>query len=79
MCWCLSASSVTHKYSEEVLNVVKSGVVAALAGLLFGGMPAARHARHRYIQVSQAELYTSRVDAVVSDRLKVTPPTIVHV
>lgn len=79
MCSCLSASSVTQKYPEEVLNVVKSGAVAALAGLLYGGLPAARHARRRYIQVSQAELYTSRVDAVVSDGLNVTPPTLAHV
>lgn len=46
--------------------MMKSGVTAALAGLLYGGLPAARHARQRYIQVSQAELYTSRVEAVVS-------------
>lgn len=64
---CLSAYSVTQKYPEEAVNVLKSGVAAALAGLLYGGLPAARHARQRYIQVSQAELYTSRVDAVVSE------------
>ncbi|CAG00979.1 unnamed protein product [Tetraodon nigroviridis] len=58
---------VTQKYPEEAVNVLKSGVAAALAGLLYGGLPAARHARQRYIQVSQAELYTSRVDAVVSE------------
>uniref|UniRef100_H3CYA5 Complex I assembly factor TIMMDC1, mitochondrial n=1 Tax=Tetraodon nigroviridis TaxID=99883 RepID=H3CYA5_TETNG len=57
---------VTQKYPEEAVNVLKSGVAAALAGLLYGGLPAARHARQRYIQVSQAELYTSRVDAVRS-------------
>lgn len=64
------AYSVTHKYPEELINIVKSGIVAAFAGLLYGGLPAARHARQRYIQVSQAELYTSRVDAVVSGALK---------
>lgn len=46
--------------------MVKSGVVAALAGLIYGGLPAARLARQRYIQASQAEIYTSRVDAVRS-------------
>ncbi|KAK5847676.1 hypothetical protein PBY51_016784 [Eleginops maclovinus] len=53
-------------YPEELTNVIKSGVVGALAGLLYGGLPAARHARQSYIQVSQAELYSSRVDAVRS-------------
>lgn len=56
----------TQKYPEELTNVIKSGAVAAIAGLFYGGLPAARHARKRYIQVSQAELYTSRVDAVRS-------------
>ncbi|KAK2856773.1 hypothetical protein Q5P01_005508 [Channa striata] len=57
---------VTQRYPEELTNVIKSGVVAALAGMLYGGLPAARHARQRYIQISQAEIYTSRVDAVRS-------------
>ncbi|XP_023251148.1 complex I assembly factor TIMMDC1, mitochondrial [Seriola lalandi dorsalis] len=57
---------VTQRYPEELTNVVKSGVVAALAGLIYGGLPAARHARQRYIQVSQAEIYSSRVEAVRS-------------
>lgn len=59
--------SVTQRYPEELTNVIKSGVVAALAGLLYGGLPAARHARQRYIQLSQAEIYSSRVEAVVSE------------
>lgn len=57
---------VTNRYPEELTSVIKSGVVAALAGLIYGGLPAARHARERYIQNSQAEIYTSRVDAVRS-------------
>ncbi|KAG8004596.1 Complex I assembly factor TIMMDC1 [Nibea albiflora] len=56
----------TQSYPEELTNVIKSGVVAALAGLLYGGLPAARHARQSYIQASKAEIYTSRVDAVRS-------------
>ncbi|KAM7365444.1 hypothetical protein PAMP_016369 [Pampus punctatissimus] len=62
----LFESDATHKYPEELTNVIKSGVFAALAGLIYGGLPAARHAKKRYIQVSQAEIYTSRVDAVRS-------------
>nr|XP_046238020.1 complex I assembly factor TIMMDC1, mitochondrial [Scatophagus argus]XP_046238021.1 complex I assembly factor TIMMDC1, mitochondrial [Scatophagus argus]XP_046238022.1 complex I assembly factor TIMMDC1, mitochondrial [Scatophagus argus]XP_046238023.1 complex I assembly factor TIMMDC1, mitochondrial [Scatophagus argus]XP_046238024.1 complex I assembly factor TIMMDC1, mitochondrial [Scatophagus argus]XP_046238026.1 complex I assembly factor TIMMDC1, mitochondrial [Scatophagus argus] len=57
---------VTQRYPEELTNVIKSGLVAALAGLLYGGLPAARHARQRYIRTSQAEIYTSQVDAVRS-------------
>uniref|UniRef100_A0A3B4GN19 Complex I assembly factor TIMMDC1, mitochondrial n=1 Tax=Pundamilia nyererei TaxID=303518 RepID=A0A3B4GN19_9CICH len=57
---------VTQKYPEEITNVVNSSALGALAGFVYGGLPAARHARERYIQVSQAELYTNRVDAVRS-------------
>lgn len=60
--------SVTQTYPEEMTSVIKSGVAAALVGLVYGGLPAARHARQRYIQLNQAEVYTSRVDAVVSVR-----------
>ncbi|XP_070850154.1 complex I assembly factor TIMMDC1, mitochondrial [Chaetodon trifascialis] len=56
----------TQSYPEELTSVVKSGVFAALAGWIYGGLPAARDARQRYIQASQAEIYTSRVDAVRS-------------
>lgn len=58
--------SPTQKFPEELTNVIKSGAVAAVAGLFYGGLPAARHARKRYIQLSQAEMYTGRVDAVRS-------------
>lgn len=58
--------SPTQKFPEELTNVIKSGTVAAVAGLFYGGLPAARHARKRYIQLSQAELYTGRLDAVRS-------------
>lgn len=61
----MSPSSVSQRYPEELTNVIKSGLFAGLAGLIYGGVPAARHARLRYIQNSQAEIYTSRVDAVV--------------
>ncbi|KAM9836156.1 complex I assembly factor TIMMDC1, mitochondrial [Aulostomus maculatus] len=57
---------VSQTYSEEVSNVVKSGLTGALVGLVYGGLPAARHARERYIQMSQAEVYSGRVDAVRS-------------
>ncbi|XP_029370405.1 complex I assembly factor TIMMDC1, mitochondrial [Echeneis naucrates] len=57
---------VTRQSPEELTSVIKSGVAAAVAGFLYGGLPAARHARQGYIQASQAEMYTSRVEAVRS-------------
>ncbi|KAM4601599.1 complex I assembly factor TIMMDC1, mitochondrial [Polymixia lowei] len=56
----------TQKYPEELTNVIKSSAAGALAGLIYGGLPAARHAKERYIQLSQAEIFTSRVEAVRS-------------
>ncbi|KAL1021973.1 hypothetical protein UPYG_G00020620 [Umbra pygmaea] len=53
-----------QKYPEEVSSVVKSAFAGALAGLIYGGLPAARHARERFIQLHQAEIYRSRVEAV---------------
>ncbi len=52
-------------YSEELSNIVKSGIAAAVVGMVYGGLPGARHARERFIQLSQAEIYQNRVDAVV--------------
>ncbi|XP_051282907.1 complex I assembly factor TIMMDC1, mitochondrial [Dicentrarchus labrax] len=57
---------VTRSYPEELTNVLKSGLVAAVAGMIYGGLPAARHARQGYIQSNQAAIYTSRLDAVRS-------------
>uniref|UniRef100_A0A4W5MVN2 Complex I assembly factor TIMMDC1, mitochondrial n=1 Tax=Hucho hucho TaxID=62062 RepID=A0A4W5MVN2_9TELE len=55
-----------QKYPEELSSVVKSTLAAALAGMIYGGLPAARHARERFIQLHQAEIYHSRVEAVRS-------------
>lgn len=57
---------VSQKYPEELTNVIGSTTFGAIAGFIYGGLPGARHARQRYIQVSQAELYTRRVEAVRS-------------
>lgn len=53
-------------YSEEVTNIVKSAVMAAAVGMMYGGLPAARAARERFIQQSQAEVFRHRVEAVRS-------------
>uniref|UniRef100_A0A3Q2QQ51 Complex I assembly factor TIMMDC1, mitochondrial n=1 Tax=Fundulus heteroclitus TaxID=8078 RepID=A0A3Q2QQ51_FUNHE len=55
-----------QKYPEELMNVINCGTLGAVTGFVYGGLPAARFARQRYIQLSQAEVYTSRVDAVRS-------------
>ncbi|XP_062383950.1 complex I assembly factor TIMMDC1, mitochondrial isoform X2 [Sardina pilchardus] len=51
-------------YSEEVSNVAKSSLMAALVGMMYGGMPAARHARQRFIQLNQAEVFRTQIEAV---------------
>ncbi|KAM4710733.1 complex I assembly factor TIMMDC1, mitochondrial [Anableps anableps] len=56
----------TQKRPEELSTVIKCGVVGAFTGFMYGGLPAARFARQRYIQISQAEVYASRVEAVRS-------------
>uniref|UniRef100_A0A1A8BC69 Complex I assembly factor TIMMDC1, mitochondrial n=3 Tax=Nothobranchius kadleci TaxID=1051664 RepID=A0A1A8BC69_NOTKA len=56
----------TMQYPEELTNIMKNCFVGAVAGFLYGGLPAARFARQRYIQVSQAEVYRGRVDAIRS-------------
>ncbi|NP_001017828.1 complex I assembly factor TIMMDC1, mitochondrial [Danio rerio] len=56
--------NVEGQYTEELRNVVKSGIASAIVGMIYGGLPGARHARQRFIQCSQAEIYRNRVDAV---------------
>ncbi|XP_052001267.1 complex I assembly factor TIMMDC1, mitochondrial-like [Xyrauchen texanus] len=53
-------------YSEELRSIVKSGIAAAMVGMVYGGLPGARHARERFIQLSKAEIYQNRMDAVRS-------------
>ncbi|KAM4689920.1 complex I assembly factor TIMMDC1, mitochondrial [Rhinophrynus dorsalis] len=53
-------------YPEEVQSLVKSAISASLIGWIYGGVPAARHSKERYIQQSQAEIYQHRVEAVRS-------------
>lgn len=67
--------SEMQTYSEEVTNIVKSAVMAAAVGMMYGGLPAARAARERFIQQSQAEVFRHRVEAVVSSVGHVCTPT----
>lgn len=74
--WCIcfsltmfcSPHSEGEMYSEELRNIVKCGIAAAIVGMVYGGLPGARHARERFIQLSQAAMYQNRVDAVVRDK-----------
>ncbi|XP_075436713.1 complex I assembly factor TIMMDC1, mitochondrial [Ascaphus truei] len=53
-------------FPEEVQSIVKGTVTGLLLGWVYGGVPAARHSKERYIQQSQAEVYRHRVEAVRS-------------
>ncbi|XP_041115921.1 complex I assembly factor TIMMDC1, mitochondrial [Polyodon spathula] len=53
-------------YSEEVTNIAKSAVMAAAVGMMHSRLPAARAARKRFIQQSQAEVFRHRVEALRS-------------
>ncbi|KAM4700072.1 complex I assembly factor TIMMDC1, mitochondrial [Discoglossus pictus] len=53
-------------YPEEVISIGKSAITGALVGWVYGGIPAARHHKNRYIQQSQAEVYQHRLEAVRS-------------
>ncbi|XP_017288277.1 complex I assembly factor TIMMDC1, mitochondrial [Kryptolebias marmoratus] len=62
----LFSAAEGQSYPEELTNIVKLGILSAVTGFVYGGLPAARISRQQYIQVSQAEMYTGRVDAVRS-------------
>lgn len=64
--FCLLPCSKSKRYPEELLNIIKLGVFSAVTSFMYGGLPASRIYRERYIMVSQAEVYRSRVEAVVS-------------
>ncbi|TRY95281.1 hypothetical protein DNTS_006738 [Danionella cerebrum] len=53
-----------ERISDEVIYIVKSGITAVMFGAVYGGMPAAREARKRFIEVSQADVYQHRAEAV---------------
>ncbi|XP_043928872.1 complex I assembly factor TIMMDC1, mitochondrial isoform X2 [Protopterus annectens] len=51
---------------EELTNIVKGTLTATVIGMLYGGVPAARHARQQYMERSKAEIYGHRVEAIRS-------------
>ncbi|XP_053312358.1 complex I assembly factor TIMMDC1, mitochondrial [Spea bombifrons] len=51
-------------YPEEVQNVAKGALTGLMLGWVYGGIPAARLSKERFIQQSQADVYCHRVEAV---------------
>ncbi|XP_013370543.1 PREDICTED: complex I assembly factor TIMMDC1, mitochondrial isoform X2 [Chinchilla lanigera] len=53
-----------QRVSEELENICKAAASAGIIGWAYGGIPAFIHAKQRYIEQSQAEIYHNRFDAV---------------
>ncbi|XP_076974364.1 complex I assembly factor TIMMDC1, mitochondrial isoform X2 [Tamandua tetradactyla] len=54
--------------SEELQNIYRAALSAGIIGWAYGGIPAFIHAKQRYIEQSQAEIYHNRFDAVSAHR-----------
>ncbi|XP_053421413.1 complex I assembly factor TIMMDC1, mitochondrial [Nycticebus coucang] len=55
-----------ERWSKELQDILKASVSAGILGWAYGGIPAFVHAKQRYIEQSQAEIYYNRFDAVQS-------------
>ncbi|XP_016055380.1 PREDICTED: complex I assembly factor TIMMDC1, mitochondrial [Miniopterus natalensis] len=55
-----------QRTSKELENIYRAAVSAGIIGWAYGGIPAFIHAKKRYIEQSQAEVYYNRFDAVQS-------------
>ncbi|XP_066284994.1 uncharacterized protein [Branchiostoma lanceolatum] len=53
-----------EKYSREVTDWINVMAAGFLMGFVYGGVPAARHARLRYIELSHTQVYQGQRDAV---------------
>ncbi|XP_012497409.1 PREDICTED: complex I assembly factor TIMMDC1, mitochondrial isoform X2 [Propithecus coquereli] len=53
-----------QRTSKELQDIYKAAVSAGVIGWAYGGIPAFIHAKQRYIEQSQAEIYHNRFDAV---------------
>ncbi|XP_071815775.1 complex I assembly factor TIMMDC1, mitochondrial-like isoform X3 [Apostichopus japonicus] len=54
----------TGEISREVYELFLMFILGSAAGGLYGGMPASRFARNRYIQTSNAAIYSSKMEAL---------------
>ncbi|XP_012376008.2 complex I assembly factor TIMMDC1, mitochondrial isoform X2 [Dasypus novemcinctus] len=62
----LFAKDEQQRASEELKNIYRAAVSAGIIGWAYGGIPAFIHAKQRYIEQTQAEIYHNRFDAVQS-------------
>ncbi|XP_004633383.1 complex I assembly factor TIMMDC1, mitochondrial [Octodon degus] len=53
-----------QRISEELEDICKAAASAGIIGWVYGGLPAFIHAKQRYIEQSQAEVYYNQFDAV---------------
>uniref|UniRef100_A0A8C6EH06 Complex I assembly factor TIMMDC1, mitochondrial n=1 Tax=Moschus moschiferus TaxID=68415 RepID=A0A8C6EH06_MOSMO len=55
-----------QRTSKELQDIYKAALSAGIIGWAYGGIPAFIHAKQRYIEQSQAEVYHNQLDAVQS-------------
>ncbi|XP_004675249.1 PREDICTED: complex I assembly factor TIMMDC1, mitochondrial [Condylura cristata] len=55
-----------QRTSEELQNIYRAAVSAGIIGWAYGGIPAFIHAKQRYVEQSQAQVYHNQLDAVQS-------------
>lgn len=54
----------TGELSREVYELFMMFFLGSASGAIYGGMPASRFARNRYIQTSNATIYSSKLEAL---------------
>ncbi|XP_045439926.1 complex I assembly factor TIMMDC1, mitochondrial isoform X1 [Pipistrellus kuhlii] len=62
----LFARDERQRRSKELEDIYKAAITGCIIGWAYGGIPAFVHAKQRYIEQSQAEVYYNRFDAVQS-------------
>ncbi|XP_045443396.1 complex I assembly factor TIMMDC1, mitochondrial-like [Pipistrellus kuhlii] len=62
----LFAKDEWQRRSKELEDIYKAAITGCIIGWAYGGIPAFIHAKQRYIEQSQAEVYCNRFDAVQS-------------
>eukprot|EP00058_Branchiostoma_floridae_P009042 XP_002594530.1 hypothetical protein BRAFLDRAFT_87753 [Branchiostoma floridae] len=61
---CEKSAGYFEKYSREVTDWINVMAAGFIMGFVYGGVPAARQARLRYIELSHTQVYQGRRDAV---------------
>ncbi|XP_054569925.1 complex I assembly factor TIMMDC1, mitochondrial isoform X2 [Eptesicus fuscus] len=62
----LFAKDERQRNSKELEDIYKAAITGCIIGWAYGGIPAFTHAKQRYIEQNQAEVYYNRFDAVQS-------------